>query len=125
MIDAEIIGMTKRLIAGVEIRETPIALPLMRAMGHRGEYLGHPHTMQWFREGALLPIPDHRSRISGQLEIQRGKTAFERGRDEVKSLVGKYEPSGLAPEVRDELRRITGRAANKYGMEELPALPRE
>jgi trimethylamine--corrinoid protein Co-methyltransferase len=125
VIDAEIIGMTKRLIAGVEIRETPIALPLMRAMGHRGEYLGHPHTMQWFRKELYFPsqIIDRGSLDSWK--SKGGKTAFERARDEVKSLVGKYEPSGLAPEVRHELRRITGRAANKYGMEELPALPRE
>ncbi len=124
VIDAEIIGMTRRLTAGVEIRERPIALSLMRLMGHRGEYLGHPHTMQWFRKELHFPsqILDR-----GSLESWKskgGKTAFERARDEVKRLVGKYEPSGLAPEVRRELRRITGRAASKYGMEELPALPR-
>jgi trimethylamine--corrinoid protein Co-methyltransferase len=125
VIDAEIIGMTKRLITGVEIREKPIALSLIREMGHRGEYLGHPHTMRWFQKELYFPsqILDR-----GSLESWKskgGKTTFERARDEVKSLVGKYEPSGLAPEVRDELRHIAERAADKYGMVKLPALPHE
>jgi trimethylamine--corrinoid protein Co-methyltransferase len=125
VIDAEIIGMTKRLIAGMELREKPIALSLMRQMGHRGEYLGHPHTLQWFQKELYFPsqIIDRGSQDSWK--SKGGKTTFERARDEVRRLMGKFEPSGLAPEVRDELRRITGRAANQYGMEKLPALPRE
>ncbi|HEY44223.1 MAG TPA: hypothetical protein G4O11_09605 [Anaerolineae bacterium] len=125
VIDAEIIGMTKRLITGIEIREKPIALSLIRDMGHRGEYLGHPHTMRWFKKELYFPsqILDRGSLDSWK--SKGGKTAFERARDEVKSLVEKYEPSGLAPEVRDELRRIAERAADKYGMVKLPALPRE
>jgi trimethylamine--corrinoid protein Co-methyltransferase len=125
VIDAEIIGMTKRLVTGIEIREKPIALSLIREMGHRGEYLGHPHTMRWFQKELYFPsqILDRGSLDSWK--SKGGKTAFERARDEVKSLVGEYEPSGLAPEVRDELRRIAERAADKYGMDKLPALPHE
>lgn len=125
VIDAEIIGMTKRLITGVEIREKPIALSLIREMGHRGEYLGHPHTMRWFQKELYFPsqIIDRGSLDSWK--SKGGKTTFERARDEVKSLVGEYEPSGLAPEVRDELCHITERAAMKFGMDKLPALPRE
>ena len=125
VIDAEIIGMTKRLITGIEIREKPIALSLIREMGHRGEYLSHPHTMRWVQKEFYFPsqIIDRGSLDSWK--SKGGKTTFERARDEVKSLVEEYEPSGLAPEVRDELRHITERAANKFGMDKLPALPRE
>ena len=34
MIDAEIIGMAKRLIQGIEIRDQPIAVDIMRQVGH-------------------------------------------------------------------------------------------
>jgi trimethylamine--corrinoid protein Co-methyltransferase len=125
VIDAEIIGITKRLITGIEIREKPIALSLIREMGHRGEYLGHPHTMRWFQKELYFPSPIlDRGSVDGW-KSKGGKTAFERARDEVKSLVAEYEPSGLASKVRDELRRIAERAADKYGMDKLPALPRE
>jgi len=49
VIDAEIIGMAKRLLAGIEARDEPIALTLMRNMGHRAEYLAERHTLKWFR----------------------------------------------------------------------------
>ncbi len=48
VIDAEIIGMSKRLLGGIEARETPIALTIMRKMGHRADYLAQTHTLKWF-----------------------------------------------------------------------------
>jgi len=42
VIDAEIIGMAKRLIAGIDGRQTPIALDIIQELGHKADYLGHP-----------------------------------------------------------------------------------
>ena len=125
VIDAEIIGMAKRLIAGVEIRDKPIALDLMRKMGHRGEYLGQLHTLKWFREEQYIPseIIDR-----GSLEAWKKKgrkTTWERARDRVEALLDTYESPPIADDLRDELRSLTLKAAQTFGMDELPPLPKD
>jgi len=55
VIDAEIIGLVKRTIGGIAVREQPIALDIMRQMGHRADYLAHPHTRKWFRQELYIP----------------------------------------------------------------------
>jgi trimethylamine--corrinoid protein Co-methyltransferase len=125
VIDAEIIGMAKRLIAGVEVRDEPIALELMRKMGHRGDYLGQLHTLQWFREEQYIPseIIDR-----GSLEAWKKKgrkTAWERARARVTALLDTCESSPVSDGLRSELRAITLAAAQTFGMDELPPLPED
>jgi trimethylamine--corrinoid protein Co-methyltransferase len=123
VIDAEIIGMAKRLIAGVEARDEPIALGVMRELGHRADYLGQLHTLKWFGEEQYIPssVIDR-----GSLEGWRkrgAKTAWERAKDRVDQLLAKYEPSPMSEDLRGELRAITLEAAQRFGMDELPPLP--
>jgi trimethylamine--corrinoid protein Co-methyltransferase len=123
VIDAEIIGMAKRLIAGVEARDEPIALDLMRKLGHRADYLSQMHTLKWF--GKELYIPSaviDRGSLDGWK--QRGaKTTFERAKDRVGELLATYQPSPMSDELRAELRDIATQAAQKFGMDQLPPLP--
>ena len=61
--------------------ETPIALGMMRKLGHRADYLGEPHTLKWFARELYLPsaVIDR-----GSLDGWRKKgatSAFERARD--------------------------------------------
>jgi trimethylamine--corrinoid protein Co-methyltransferase len=125
VIDAEIIGMAKRLIAGVEVRDDPIALELMRKVGHRGDYLGQLHTLKWFREEQYIPseIIDR-----GSLEAWKKKgrkTTWERAQDRVVALLDMYERPPIADDVRRELRALTLRAAQTFGMDKLPPLPED
>ena len=125
VIDAEIIGMAKRLIVGIEVRDEPIALSLMRSMGHRADYLADPHTLKWFQEELYIPskVID-RGSLDGW-KSRGGKTAFERASDRVDQLLKGYQPSPVSDKLAIELRRITAEAARKFGMDELPPLPEE
>jgi trimethylamine--corrinoid protein Co-methyltransferase len=125
VIDAEIIGMTKHLITGVAIRDEPIALDLMQKMGHRGNYLGQLHTLKWFQEEQYIPseIIDR-----GSLEAWKkkgSKSTWERAQDRVAALLDTYEPPPIADDVRSELRALTLKAAQTFGMDELPPLPQD
>lgn len=123
VLDAEMIGMAKRLIAGITIRERPIALDLMRRMGHHADYLSEPHTLKWFRQELYIPsrVIDRGSRDAW---VQSGaRTATARAAERVRELVGGYEPPAMPAELRRELRAITTRAAQRFGMRELPSLP--
>ncbi len=122
VIDAEIIGMAKRLLAGIEQRDTPIALDVMRRVGHNSEYLSDPHTRTWFRKEFYLP-----SKVidRGSLEawIEGGEqTTWDRAAARVDQLLEAYEPNGLTDELRSELRSIARHAARSFGMDDLPAL---
>jgi len=125
VIDAEIIGMANRLIAGVEVRDEPIALELMRKMGHRGDYLGQLHTLKWFREEQYIPseVIDR-----GSLEAWKKKgrkTTWERAQDRVVALLDTYESPPIADDLRSELRALTLKPAQTFGMDELPPLPED
>jgi len=125
VIDAEIIGMAKRLIAGIEARDDPIALTLMRSMGHRADYLADPHTRKWFQEELYIP-----SKVIDRGSVEgwksRGeKSALERASDRVDQLLKNYQPGPVSDKLAAELRRITTEAAQKFGMDELPPLPEE
>ncbi len=125
VIDAEIIGMAKRLVAGIEARDEPIALTLMRKLGHRADYLAQPHTLKWFDKELYIPsaVIDRGSLDSW--ERKGAKTTWERAHDRVNELLATYQPSPIADELRAELRDIVTKAASKFGMDELPPLPRD
>jgi len=125
VIDAEIIGMAKRLVAGVEARDEPIALGLIRELGHRADYLGQLHTAKWFSEEQYIPssVID-RGSLDGWKK-KGSKTAWERAQDRVAVLVAEYEPTGMSEDLRSELRAVTLKAAQSFGMDELPPLPED
>ncbi len=123
VLDAEIIGMAKRMLLGVEAREEPLAVSLMRRLGHRAEYLGEAHTLRWFQQEFYLPSPviDR-----GSLQAWReggSKDAAARAADRVYQLLAAYEPPAMADLLRHELRAIATRAARQIGMDKLPPLP--
>ena len=123
VIDAEMIGMAKRLLRGIEPRDEPIALTLFQKMGHRADYLAEPHTLKWFSKELYLPSPViDRATTDGWLR-KGATTAAERAADRVRTLVASYQPSAVSPELRGELRAITMKAAKKFGMSALPPLP--
>jgi len=123
VVDAEIIGMAKRLVAGLEPRDNPIALSLMRRMGHRAEYLGDPHTLKWFSKELYIP-----SRVidRGSLDAWKAagsKSGAERARERVAELVARYALPPVPADLARELRAIATRAAQKFGLDQLPPLP--
>ena len=125
VIDAEIIGMAKRLVAGIEVRDEPIALTLMRSMGHEADYLVNPHTLKWFQEEFYIPSEVIDRSSHDTWKSRGGKSAFDRSSDRVDQLLSSYQALPLSDELREELRRITTKAAQGFGMEELPPLPME
>ena len=120
VVDAEIIGMAKRLIAGIDGRQTPIALDIVQGLGHKAGYLGHPHTRKWFREELYIPSEVIDRDSLEAWEKKGSKSTWDRAQDRVNELLSKYQPSPISDEVKKELRDITTRAANNVGMMKLP-----
>ena len=122
VIDAEIIGMTKRLIEGIDPREDPIALSLIRKLGHRADYLSEPHTRKWFQEEQYIPSDVIDRGSMGDWEAGGATSARQRASARVNDLLQGYSMDSLEQGLADELREITAAAAAAVGMDQLPAL---
>lgn len=122
VIDAEIIGMTKRLIEGIDPREDPIALSLIRKLGHRADYLSEPHTRKWFQEEQYIPSDVIDRGSMGDWEAGGATSARQRASARVNDLLQGYSVDSLEQGLADELRGITAAAAAAVGMDQLPAL---
>jgi trimethylamine---corrinoid protein Co-methyltransferase len=122
VIDAEIINIAKRFIIGIEKRDEPIALDLMRSHGHQAEFLSLPHTHEWFRKELYIPteVVDRGSLVAW--EISENKSMHDRSADRVDKLLATYQPTKLSQAMKFELRKIATLAARKNGMQELPPL---
>jgi trimethylamine--corrinoid protein Co-methyltransferase len=121
VVDAEIVGMAKRLVAGMVERETPLALEVIRQVGHTGHFLSIPHTRRWFREELFIPSPVVDRDFRRNWEAKGSLDATERAHRRVEAIIAAYEPKSLPDEVTRELQAITLRTAQSAGMDRLPA----
>lgn len=125
IIDAEIIGMAKRLMAGIQARDEPVARDLMRQTAHKANFLSHTHTHKWFRKELYIPTP---LLDRGSLDAWRlagSKSITDRASEIIDGLLSSYQPSPLPQKLLDELRTIATTVAQKFGLQTLPALPQE
>jgi len=121
-IDAEIVGMAKRLVKGMVERETPLGLDIIRQVGHAGNFLITEHTRRWFREELFIPSPVVDRDFRRDWEAKGRLSAAERAHRRVEEVIAAYEPKGVSDEVARELESITLRAVQGAGMDRLPEL---
>ncbi|MEN8097602.1 MAG: trimethylamine methyltransferase family protein [Chloroflexota bacterium] len=123
VIDAEIIGMVKRLIQGIDVRDDPIALGEMRRLGHRAEYLAQPHTLEWFAKEQYIPSPVIDRGSYDAWSAQGRPSTWDRASARVDELLADFHAPGRTAELDAELGSITLSAARKFGLDRLPKLP--
>jgi len=121
VIDAEIAGMVKRLVAGIAERETSLGLDIIRQVGHAGSFLSTRHTRRWFREELFIPSPVIDRDFRRNWEAKGSLDAAARAHQRVEEVIAAYEPKALPDEVICELEAITLRAAQAAGMDQLPS----
>jgi len=123
ILDSEIISSIKHFSNGIQFRDDPLALDLIREVGIGGDFISHEHTFKWFKDEGHYPSPviDRQSlHIEDQCEY---KTAWTRAQERVQELrMAPHEPA-LPSDIRNELRKITAKAAKTEGMDNLPLLP--
>jgi len=119
-LDAEIIGMAKRLLDGMIERETPLALELIRQVGHAGNFLATPHTRRWFREELFIPSPVVDRDFHRDWEAKGSLDVTERAHRRVEQIITAYEPKDIPAEIAREMETITLRAAQAAGLDHLP-----
>jgi len=122
VIDAEIVGMAKRLVRGVDDSDEPLALDVIREVGHKGQFLATKHTARRYRREDYMPSEvidrDYRKAWFDKGALDVNARAHRR----VEQLIGSYEPLDLPDDVMRELQAIATRHAKAAGLDRLPEL---
>ncbi len=116
VVDAEAIGMARRLVEGVQVRTDTLATALFEGMNFKPDFLKQKITRQLFREEQYLPsaVIDRGSvrswQAAGRLDT------FARAKARVAELLDAYERRPLPAEQERELSRLVSGLARDAGM---------
>ncbi|MBU1661534.1 MAG: trimethylamine methyltransferase family protein, partial [Chloroflexi bacterium] len=120
VIDAEAIGMAKRMLKGMLVHTETLATQMFEGINFEGEFLKQRVTRQLFKEEQYLPSPviDRGSIRTWQ---QQGSTdTFERAKLRVAEILTAYQPPALPAEQVAELKQMVTYLAQTAGMDKLP-----
>jgi trimethylamine--corrinoid protein Co-methyltransferase len=109
VIDDEIVGLIKQIVAGCEVSDETLAYDVMAEVISRdGVFLGEMHTVRHMRQGALwIPKVSVRSGVSGQDEA-RG--VVDRAIYRAKEILRTHHVEPLADDASRHLDEIVARA---------------
>ena len=120
VLDHEMVGLTQRLTRGIELRDQPIALPMIEEAIESKEFLSLSHTAKWFREEAYIPDKVIDRSTLGEWEEQGRQDAAMRASARVEDLLANHSPEPLPEEVQAELMELMLVDARAQGVETLP-----
>ena len=122
VVDSEIIAQTRRLLRGMNASEDPLAVALLRQVGHAGSFLTTEHTRRWFRQEVTMPSAVVDRDFARTWQEKGSKSTADRAHERVEQLVTGYERAPRPDDVVKELEKITLQAARTCGLQELPPL---
>jgi trimethylamine--corrinoid protein Co-methyltransferase len=101
----ELIGMTRRIICGVQTDEDRLARGVIDAVQPGGHYLGTTHTRYYFKKEQFWPTLMNRMRID-DWTVAGEKTLGVRSTEKAKKLIDQYEGEPLEGAITDQLLTI-------------------
>ncbi|HSJ57911.1 MAG TPA: trimethylamine methyltransferase family protein [Anaerolineae bacterium] len=109
----EVIGMARRMLAGVRVTPDTLAVDVIARVGPGGHYLTQEHTRTHFRQETWLPtLMDRQMRRAWA--ASGSKSMGERVREKVVRLLDRYEPAPLPDGVQPRLEELIARAEVPY-----------
>jgi trimethylamine--corrinoid protein Co-methyltransferase len=122
VLDAEIIGMVKRLLRGVEVHTDTLATAFFEGINFKGDFLKQKLTRQLFPKEQYLPseVIDR-----GSIRVWEGQgkeDAFARATRRAKRLLAEYHRPPMDEEQERELTAMVSQVAREAGLDQLPPL---
>ncbi|UCE80945.1 MAG: trimethylamine methyltransferase family protein [Methanobacteriota archaeon] len=115
VIDDEILAYVFRLLEGIDVDESSLAIDIVDAVGPMGNFLAQRHTIEYLRKGAISlsslfdKRTEERAMREGFLPLQ------DRAKETVKRILSKHEPVPLDKDVEKELARIVKESCRELG----------
>lgn len=105
VVDNEMIAYAKRILRGFEVGESTMAVDLIKEVGHQGNHLAQPHTVEHFR--TELWMPSLFERASWDAWMDRGSESLaERAAQKVQEILDTHEPEPLDEALAREIDGI-------------------
>jgi trimethylamine--corrinoid protein Co-methyltransferase len=122
VIDAEAIGMSKRLLAGMKVLTPTLATEMFNDFSFKGEFLKQKITRQLVRTEQYIPsgVIDRGTKRTWQHSDQLD--CLDRAKLRVSEIISAYNAPILDPHKVSALKDLVTHLAIKAGMESLPAL---
>jgi trimethylamine---corrinoid protein Co-methyltransferase len=115
LIDAEIVRMIRRIMQGIAVDSSTLALDVITAVGPGGTYLGQRHTMQHMRKESSQTKLIDRSMYEGWVKSGE-KDMAERAHEEALQIIRNHKPEPLPEDVSKEIRSIIEEAEYEIGI---------
>jgi trimethylamine--corrinoid protein Co-methyltransferase len=122
VIDAEIIGMAKRLLSGVNTPTATLATAMFEGIDFKGDFLKQKITRDLFPKEQYLPskVID-RDSIRGWHQDGSLDT-LARAKNQVEWLLSQYQKPNLPSDKVQELHKLVKHKAKEAGLDTLPKL---
>jgi trimethylamine--corrinoid protein Co-methyltransferase len=120
VVDAEAVGMAKRLLTGLQVQTETLATAFFEGINFKGDFLKQKATRELFAQEQHLPssVID-RDSVRGW-QNAGGKDTFERAKERTAELIGKYNRPAITLEYEDTLLAELGSIAAHAGMSSIP-----
>ncbi len=108
VIDNDILGMTMRVLRGIEVDDETLALDVIDEVGPGGHYLVSEHTIRHMRSEFYFPsaVVDRQGWEMWQQD--GGRDAVERAREIACDILANHRPEPLSPAVENWIRERFG-----------------
>lgn len=121
VLDDDLAGSVRRIVKGIDVSEDTLATEVIEAVGLTGSYLGHPHTMDHFRQEHFLPETFLRS---GRASPDATKTLVDRARTRSQRILREHvvDPP-LDAAIESKLNSFLKKALRRPRAAEVPPAP--
>lgn len=115
LVDAEIVRMIRRIIQGIAVDASTLALDVITAVGPGGTYLNQRHTMQHMRkESSQAKLIDRK--MYDHWTRDGAKDMAQRANEEALKILENHKPVPLPEEAAKEIRAIIEEAEYEEGI---------
>jgi len=109
VIDDDLIGMTSRVLKGINLNKETIGLDAIKRVGPGGNFLTDEHTMKYFKEEYFRP-KSFNTVARDTWQAQGAKDLNENAKERVKDILNKHEVPSLPNDVKSNINSIVEEA---------------
>jgi trimethylamine--corrinoid protein Co-methyltransferase len=123
VIENEFLESMKRVARGFEVNENTLAFDVIKEVGIGGQFLGHPHTHENFRQELWLP-EFFNGAIYESWRGAGGKAILDRARERILAILATHHPRGIREQTEQALLTLLEKYARTLGLPAAkPSLP--